>query len=256
MGRKTNKMAVTRKGNGHSKNRIPASTYGGLKMATSRRIRFVLPLYFAVICLGLIQFTGKAREMPPSLERAITFYNSMSFEVSYDSWISSNTSENNYGDDKELWVGVFSYGVQKVERQTLLWFDISGLPEGAVVDGAVLEMSQTRADGVESYQIWPYKITGEWQEDGVTWQNAPNAFNLGDPAASLDYAPGIKSWDVTKIVQDWQTDQQINGILLAGDGTSVGTRVFRAHENIGDPPRLRIDYHRTSFELYLPLIIQ
>lgn len=224
-------------------------------MATSRRTRFILPLCFAVICLGLIQFTGKAREMPPSLERAITFYNSMSFEVSYDSWISSNTSENNYGDDKELWVGVFSYGVQKVERQTLLWFDISGLPEGAVVDGAVLEMSQTRADGVESYQIWPYMITGEWQEGEVTWQNAPNAFNLGDPAASLDYTPGIKSWDVTKIVQDWQADPQYNGILLAGDGTTVGTRVFRSRENISFPGLLTISYHMMGSAVYLPLII-
>jgi len=187
----------------------------------------------------------------------------MSFDVLVDSWIGSNTINSNFGDDPEVWVGVFSYGEVKVQRRTLLWFDISALPADAIVDSATLELVQIRADGEESYQIWPHQITGGWAEEEVTWENAPFSVSAGDPATSLDTAPGVEIWGVSGIVQAWQAGAGNFGILLSGDGTTVGTRAFRSAENSGVPPRLNIYYHQPADEtpepparVYLPLVMK
>jgi hypothetical protein len=218
-------------------------------------LSLILGLVFAH--QGLWSPANNAPQNPAPVEQTAATSSSMSFEVSYDSWTSSNTSETNNGDDVDLWVGVFSYGTVKVERRMLLWFDISGLPAGAIMDSATLELSQTRADGAESYQIWPHEVSGNWQEDEVTWQNAPPYISAGDPATTVDYESGVyKLWDVTKIVQSWLAGAENNGILLAGDGTTVGTRVFRSRENISEPGLLTITYHmpENTTYLYLPLV--
>lgn len=221
----------------------------------------VLSLIFFLISSpqGLWNPGGKLPENLVPQEQSALTSGSMTFEAAYDSWISSNTSDTNNGDDVDLWVGVFSYGVVKVERRMLLWFDISNLPGGVIIDSAVLELWQTRADGAQSYQIWPHEITGDWEEGEVTWQNAPPYVSRGDPPTTVDYEPGVyKLWDVTNIVQAWQTGAENNGILLAGDGTTVGTRVFRSRENIMEPGQLTIYYQYPKFEnmLCLPLVIR
>lgn len=221
-------------------------------MAAPRTIVLVLCLCLAAACLGLWPLVSKAYESPLPYDFAGPAPDSMTFDASYDAYISSNTADVNYGDDVELWVGLFSSGATQVRRQTLLWFDISALPAEAIIDSATLELAQIQADGETAYQIWPHQVTGAWAEATVTWASAPAAASAGDPAATLTYDPGVKTWDVSHIVQTWQAGAQNLGILLLGDATTVGYRVFRSRENSGGPGHLTIHYHISGADTPTP----
>lgn len=228
-------------------------------MAAPRVVVLSLIFFLISSLQGLWNPGAETQENLVPREQSALISGSMTFEAAYDSWISSNTPDTNHGDDVDLWVGVFSYGEVKVERRLLLWFDIYDLPPGAIIDSAELELWQTRADGEQSYQIWPHEITGDWEQGQVTWQNAPPFVAVGDPPTSVDYTPGVyKQWDVTNIAKAWQAGDENNGILLAGDGTTVGTRVFRSSETIMEPGLLTIYFQYPEYDNlhYLPLVIK
>jgi hypothetical protein len=207
--------------------------------------RVMVPvLSFAVLCLGLWASAGNATESPLSLGSSAPASDSMSFDVVYDSWINADLTTTNYGADKELWVGLYDPQTGKTyERRTLLWFDIAALPADAIVDSATLELTQTAASGETSYPIWPYLLTSDWSEYTVTWNDQPSWVSAGDPSTTLDADPGVKTWDVSGIVQNWRKGAKNNGILLVGDGKTVGTRVFGSRESESAPGRLTIYYH-------------
>ena len=54
----------------------------------------------------------------------------------------------------------------------------------------------------------------------------PAWVSAGDPEAIIDMDPGVKKWDVTEIVRNWRAGVKNNGILLAGDAKTYGTRIF------------------------------
>jgi hypothetical protein len=207
--------------------------------------RVMVPvLSLAVLCLGLWASAGNATESPLSLGSSAPASDSMSFDVVYDSWINADLTTTNYGADKELWVGLYDPQTGKTyERRTLLWFDIAALPADAIVDSATLELTQTAASGETSYPIWPYLLTSDWSEYTVTWNDQPSWVSAGDPSTTVDADPGVKTWDVSGIVQNWRKGAKNNGILLVGDGKTVGTRLFGSRESESGPGRLTIYYH-------------
>ena len=164
-----------------------------------------------------------------------------------DSWIDANQPGANFGGDASLHVGqaVDPTTGQLGERQTLAQFDLSGLPAGAIIVNATLQLYQTAASGSDAYQIRPDAALASWQEAAVTWNNRPATGNQGDPAVTLDYASGWKQWDVTQIVRAWHTGQTPNyGIALVGlnpVGVPPSERVF-ASRNATVWPTLTIVY--------------
>ena len=212
----------------------------------------VLLLCIAALCLGLSTSAGSAHGSALPLVFSAPASESMSFDVGHDAWISSDTTGANYGYDKELWVGLVNPSAKTYEYRTLLWFDISALPADAIVDAAALELTQTAAEGEKTLRIWPYQITGGWDEYTVTWNSRPSSASAGDPATTVDMTSGLKQWDVSKIVQGWRAGAKINGILLTGDGTTVGTRVFGSRESESGPGRLTIYYHKPAADTATP----
>jgi hypothetical protein len=163
-----------------------------------------------------------------------------------DSWIDANQPDANFGGDTSLHVGlVMDPATGRLgERQTLVQFDLSGLPAGATIVTATLQLYQTAASGSDAYQIRPDAALASWQEAAVTWNSRPATGNLGDPALTLDYASGWKQWDVTQIVRAWQTGRMPNyGIVLVGLNVGVppSERVF-ASRNATAWPTLTIVY--------------
>jgi hypothetical protein len=210
-------------------NRILLS--GGFPMVTPRVMVPILYFCLAATCLGLWTSVGSAHGIPSPLELYASTSDSISFDASYDSWINSDATATNYGADKELWVGLISQSGKSYERRTLLRFDISALPANVIIDSAALELTQTAAYDEASLKIWPYLILSDWSEYAVTWNDRPSSTSAGDPATTVDVDLGIKTWSVTKIVQAWRAGAKNNGILLIGDGATVGTRVFGSRES-------------------------
>jgi len=163
-----------------------------------------------------------------------------------DSWVNEGAPGTNYGAEPDLHVGRVSDQRLSYNRETLVQFELAGLPADATISSARLELFQIDAQGAERYTISPYAIFDPWDELKVVWGNKPSAFSLGDPASTLDIAGGWKTWDVTNIVQNWAVGEIQNyGILLLGDGDTLGLRVFSSRDNQQLPdmmPRLVIEY--------------
>ncbi len=223
-------------------------------MTASRAITLILCLACVIASMG---FAGamitSAGENPQRLELAAPASQSMTFNVIHDSWINADAVQTTYGSLEDLWAGINTYSGKQLERRALVRFDISALPADAIVDSAALELTLVDYFGTDlPCLIWPYQITGDWNEYAVTWQNAPASASAGDPAVNVSHTPGVKTWDVTKTVQAWRAGAPNYGILLLGDGVTVGARVFASRENPQGPGRLTIYYHRTGAETLTP----
>ena len=205
-------------------------------MAAPRVMVPILCLCAAVFCLGLWTSAGNAYESPSPLDVSTPASSSMSFGVARDSWINADAVTANYGADKELWVGLYNQAGKTYERRALLYFDISGLPADAIVDSAGLELSQVAAYDAAQLNIWPYQVVDYWDEASVTWSDSPPLASTGDPATTVDKSSGVKVWDVTKIVQSWRAGAKNYGILLAGDGKTLGHARFRFPRILSRPP--------------------
>jgi len=229
-------------------------------MTVHRVVGIALCISVAAACLGMLALVGNAQVLLPSTHSAS---DSMSFEATRDSWINADAVQTTYGSLEEMWVGINTYSGKMDQRQALVGFDISALPADAIVDGAVLELTQINHFSDLPCQIWPYQIAGAWDEYTVTWNNRPVSTSAGDPPVTLNASPGRKMWDVTKIVQAWQAGAENHGILLTGDGVTAGARIFASRESTSVPGRLTINYHRPGEpptpahkSLYLPLVLQ
>ena len=218
-----------------------------------------IALCLAAACLGLFAFVSNAQVALPSVHSAS---DSMSFEAARDSWINADAVTTTYGSLEDLWVGINTFSGKMDQRQALVGFDISALPADAIVDSAALELTQTNFFSDLPCQIWPYQIAGAWDEYTVTWATRPESASAGDPPVTLSASPGPKTWDVTRIVQAWQAGAENHGILLTGDGVTVGARIFAARESTSVPGRLAITYHRPgdpptpAYKSLLPLVMQ
>ena len=164
------------------------------------------------------------------------------FSADADSWVNESLPAANYGDSTTLRVGRLADLRAAFDVQTLLHFDLSNVPAGSEVISAKLELYQTGASGAERYLIWPEMLGQGWRETAVTWEKKPTVTVMGDFSEWVTLAEGTKSWDVLEIVKLWVDGKAENyGLLLRGDGTTLGLREFDARD-AKNPPRLIVEY--------------
>lgn len=179
-----------------------------------------------------------ARSVEPSENSA-----SLTLYASSDSWIDAENVAVTHGVDTDLEVGRVG-GRIAFDHQILLRFDLASLPADAVITQARLQLYQHAAqDAPDGLGIWPEVISARWTEKDVTWGSKPSSFSLDDPPTYATQANGWKEWDVTQITREWAAHPTQNyGVLLRGDGATVGLRTFYAREYGEGLPRLVIDY--------------
>jgi len=208
------------------------------------KIRFAALVPLALFALLLLNsWSGFAAPAAASAQEplAVAPLASTTFSAAMDTTISEQYPDKNYG--KEYSLAVARMAEQRVpyDAWTLLWFDLQELPADAEVISAKLELYQFEFTGAEIYSVRPNAITEGWKEAGVTWNTQPPSTYLKDPATNLDTKDGWKSWDVLHIAQAWASGELRNeGILLYGDGETIGGRQFYSREELA--PRLTIEY--------------
>jgi hypothetical protein len=132
--------------------------------------------------------------------------------------------------------------------RSLIKFDLSSLPTNAAVQSAKLRAYYM---GYWDYPnhvrtVTAYRITGDWTESGVTWDNKPSpgtAYGSVDIPANDDW--GWRELDVRDLVQSWVNGSIANqGVMLRGpeaSGADSSYPVF--HTRKGPyPPQLVINY--------------
>ncbi|MDY7077725.1 MAG: DNRLRE domain-containing protein [Chloroflexota bacterium] len=173
------------------------------------------------------------------------------FLASKDTYIDEENPTTNYGLDPTLWVRMTS---SPDHRRTLLYFDVQGLPENAVVLTATLELynmiNRDLSQAPTAITVFPDSIDSDWSETGVTWNTRPSSTNRGD-AAEEYVLTGWTRWNVTNIVAGWLGGDYPNYGILLRTGMQ-GSAYWLTREDTNGP-RLTITYTTEGSPMMFPV---
>jgi hypothetical protein len=128
------------------------------------------------------------------------------------------------------------------EKHSLLRFDLSGIPSGAIIDSATLTV--VSKNGRDNHVVEVHALTTAWSEMGATW-NAPDGSEAWAAGAfgSADYDPtGYGTFvpvggdtqvsvDVTALVERWVNQGLANhGLMLLATGADNGDAEWYSRE--------------------------
>lgn len=161
--------------------------------------------------------------------------------------------DHNYGDNDELRVGCRDLD----EFRTYLQFELSLIPADAIVTNASLSLYHDDFIGSGYFSIGLYQVTGNWEEDTITWNNQPasssEAESFADVFETTFTSIGTwRIWQINDLVKDWWDDSINNyGIVLKPEIECSGIdryAIFLSSDwywFIGDNkhPKLEIDYY-------------
>ena len=161
-----------------------------------------------------------------------------------DTTIRSWQPDSNFGSEGTLEIS-FSSDPEPRAEFILLRFDLSQLPDNAVIESAVLQLWLETGSGADLVMTTAYAVTSPWQEEWVTWASMPSVATMGT-IGYVDTTTGYQTWNATGFAQNWQSGTNY-GVELRGplEGASW-TRTFQSREWGGDRPRLVVDYHVDS----------
>ncbi|MHC6180719.1 exosporium glycoprotein BclB-related protein [Clostridium sp. JNZ X4-2] len=178
----------------------------------------------------------------------------MAFYTAYptdDVYISEFLPNQNFASSPVLYVGEFSqYNGCPDDYRSLLKFDIaSSIPSGGTVTNAILYLYVNRKDQSDCQhpyqQITVYNNLSDFNENTVTWSNAPNIAITPYSETILDEDVGSYiQIDITNLVIDWYNNSvQNNGITLVKSENSINTIIGFDSSRGNCPPYLLIGYN-------------
>jgi hypothetical protein len=109
-----------------------------------------------------------------------------------DSYVESSTPTTNYGTATKLKVDPKAVSV----KRSLLSFSLSTIPPGQVIVLAVLALYLSTPPST-SRILEVHRITANWTENGVTWNNQPNFLSTPTSKNSTGTLVGWVQWTVT-----------------------------------------------------------
>lgn len=155
---------------------------------------------------------------------------------------------------------------QIVYKTILMKFILPTLPPGIIVQSATLSMTLVDADlFYGNYRVTAQRLLKDFNPDSVTGLTTngvdPWTVKTGYtfPIAQADISPpygytginrtqGPKSWDITRLVQEWVTDPSINlGLMLNADTRTGQTDHFRSFASMRDTDPVKWPYLRIVF---------
>lgn len=168
-----------------------------------------------------------------------------------DAYVQEGNPSTNIGSSEQMWAGYDEKPDRAYQRvRSVVRFDLGAIPVNATVNEVRLRVYLV---GSWDFPDTPRQITAHavgiaWDEDTITWNNAPRP---GDPFGSASVGSQAWGWheiDVTALVEAWRSGQRPNhGIMLRGPeiaGPEAAYRVFSAREG-QHPPELLVLYNNT-----------
>ncbi len=113
------------------------------------------------------------------------------------------------------------------------------LPPGAVLETATLNIYIIQSS---SHTVNVHRITDDWTEMGVTWNNFGEAYAAGIDGAFTVDGEGWRSADVTGLLQAWLDGTYMNYGFLLEQGTNYPRSIFNSRENAENQPYLEVCY--------------
>jgi hypothetical protein len=178
-----------------------------------------------------------------------------------DSYVSSLAVSSNYGSEFSLMIGkhtVATIGLIRANymyeeddfQRSFLQFDLSELPEDAVIVGADLKLHVYAYFGTADIAVGVYQVTESWEESSITWNNRPNY--LLSPESTILFTLNDNiwlSWNITSLVQGWLDGSIVNyGVTVKNTDVTVADTTFHcfSSDELTFPtlrPKLEITYY-------------
>ncbi len=165
----------------------------------------------------------------------------------------------NYGSDNEISAISWTFNSTQSDSRSLLEFDLSIIPVGAVITDAKLDLyhnPQSNNIGHStlsgSNACYLRRITQAWSENTVTWNNQPTTTSLNQVQIpiSISDTQSYTNIDVTNLINDiYNNPNQSHGIMMSLQTESpYRSMVFASsdHPSSLKRPKLTITYNLLS----------
>jgi len=164
-----------------------------------------------------------------------------------DATVQNTMPGNNFGEDSFSIVG----NASSTMILFYLQFDLSSIPEEAVITEANLSLYQNNFWGSQDFAIGLYRVYEPWEESTITWDSRPTVSpQINSPQTVSSGYTGWVTWEgLAELVEGWIGEDFYNyGILLqdTDEITADSTAYFCTSENINIPscsPKLEIKYN-------------
>jgi VCBS repeat-containing protein len=170
-----------------------------------------------------------------------------------DSYLRQDAATTNYGAVTTFEVGRKSNRT----RRSILKFDLSSIPAGAILESATLTLTRTGGDA-NTLTFSTHEVTQAWVEANTTWNNrqtgtawTPSVGGTFKPTAisttTVPATNGAYNWNLLSMVQSWFNGTSVNnGVLIkqANETSQDKKHVFGSSENttVANKPKLTITY--------------
>ncbi|MCL4297229.1 MAG: DNRLRE domain-containing protein [Anaerolineae bacterium] len=162
-----------------------------------------------------------------------------------DTYFRSNQPDSNFGSDPDL-----RTKPPATPRNTLIQFDLSGVPANSAVTCAAFLLSQASATTTgQSIQI--HRVTAAWVESQATWNNRTSANPWTTPGGDFDptvaatFVPSatIHVINITSLAQFWMNNPAVNfGLLLEAQNVGSNGEIQYDSRETANPPQLVVEY--------------
>jgi len=218
---------------------------------------------------GTLVLTAEARDWDGNVARSpgvsVTIRNGLLYLPPDDTFL--NLNRNNYSNEPIL--ATYTWPNNKIANTILMKFDLSALPNGALLQEATLHLALVESDPAPepTYTVTAHKVVGRnpiiasangYTFDGVTgWTPSACCFE-GTPLAqgnisgayaqrAVDKVPARKIWTITRMVEEWLANPASNfGLLLNSDATKLADR-WRYFASMQHPDATLRPYLRVRF---------
>lgn len=164
-----------------------------------------------------------------------------------DSDVGAGFPDTNSGSYQSLWIG---YSTDKWRAYLKFELSPTSLPAGAVVTNTYLKLYQYNFLGSGSLSVGLYKVTGNWGENSITWNNQPTSSSEAEAFRTIYTSTGTwRTWYIDDLVKGWLDGSISNyGMLLkpADESSNDKAAYFRSSDYTIDNtkcPKLEIYYY-------------
>lgn len=159
----------------------------------------------------------------------------------------SDSPTTNFGSASSLWAGRMPprlMGGSYSTRRTYVEFDLSSIPQNAIIISASLELHEIITYGTPN--ILTHRVEQSWAEGSITWSSAPS-YSSTDEIDSSSVVSGWFTVDVKEHVQNMVAGVYTNfGWVLRHDNeleNAQKNKNFTSDDAASNKPRLIVKYY-------------
>ena len=165
------------------------------------------------------------------------------FYPTADTFIYNQQPSTNFGGAPTLEVSSIGDAGFSDIRQSFLRFDLSAIPDDALVLGADLELYLTSAPNGGAGELRAAEDI--WTEYGLTWNNRPSYGSfLYDEISWGVNSTGWQTWEADQLVNEWVSGSRVNrGLSIIDRGVATPRSVFHSREGSSTrQPKLCVEW--------------